>query len=202
MATRKRTTTKTEPVNVEAPTIEVDEAKESIKEVKKVVEKKEPEKVEKVKRTFKDSDGILCRSITQGGLYMEGAKTHMLYEWVEYGDVTFVEYSDLAAAVRIKSNYVFSPLFIVDDEDFVNEFPQLKKFYTENYSINDLETILSYPVERMQEEIKALPKSAIESLKVLAASSINDGDLDSVSKIKVLDDLFGTKLSILAEFKD
>lgn len=90
---------------------------------------------------------------------------------------------------------------MIDDDDFVEEFPQLKKFYTENYSVGDLEVILTYPVDRMMEEIKALPKSTIESLKVLAASSINNGDLDSVSKIKALDEFFGTKLSILAEFK-
>lgn len=156
----------------------------------------------KQKKTFSDSDGIVCRSITQGGLYMEGAKTHMLYEWVEYGDKTQVEYADLAAAVRTKSSYLFNPMFIVEDEDFIDEFSQLKKFYTENYTVNDLESILSYPMNKMLEEISALPKSAIESLKVLAASSINDGTLDSVKKIKALDEVFGTNLSLLAEFKN
>lgn len=187
--TRKRTTTtksKTEPVK---------ETRSSLVEAPK---KEEPKKEKKV---FAQDEGIPCRSITQGGLYMEGAKTKMLYEWSDYGDVTYVEYADLASAVRVRSQYIFSPLFMIDDDDFVEEFPQLKKFYTENYSVGDLEAILTYPVDRMMEEIKALPKSTIESLKVLAASSINDGDLDSVSKIKALDEFFGTKLSILAEFK-
>ena len=171
----------------------------------KTVEKPETKpatKVVKEKKKFSDSDGIVCRSITQGGLFMEGAKTHMLYEWVEYGDETEVEYADLAAAVRIKSSYLFGPMFIVEDEDFIEEFSQLKKFYTENYTVNDLEKILSYPLNKMLEEISALPKSAVESLKVLAASSINDGTLDSVKKIKALDEVFGTNLSLLAEFKD
>lgn len=158
--------------------------------------------IQKEQHKFADSDGITCRSITQGGLYMEGSKTHMLYEWVEYGDKTQVEYADLAAAVRIKSSYLFGPMFIVEDEAFIEEFPQLKKFYTENYTVKDLETILSYQLDRMLEEISALPKSAIESLKVLAASSINEGTLDSVKKIKALDEIFGTNLSLLAEFKN
>lgn len=171
----------------------------------KTVEKPETKaatKVVKERKKFSESDGIPCRSITQGGLYMEGAKTHMLYEWVEYGDVTEVEYADLAAAVRTKSSYLFGPMFIVDDEDFVEEFSQLKKFYTENYTVGDLEKVLSYPFEKMMEEISALPKNALESLKVLAASSINEGTLDSVKKIKALDEVFGTNLSLLAEFKN
>ena len=188
--TRKRTAT---PKTEAAQTV-----KEVAAEPVKEVAKEEPKKVKKV---FAPDDGIACRSVTQGGVYLEGPKTHMLYEWVQYGDITEVEYADLAAMVRTKSQYLFGPWVMVDDDDFVEEFSQLKKFYTENYSIADLEVILSYPVERMIEEVKALPKSAAESLKVLAASSINDGNLDSVAKIKALDDLFGTKLSILAEFK-
>ena len=189
--TRKRTTkAKAEPVK-ETPVQEAPQEKPQTK----------VEKPKKEKKVFAQDEGVACRSITQGGLFMEGAKTRMRYAWSDYGDITYVEYADLASAVRVRSQYVFGPLFLIDDDDFVEEFPQLKKFYTENYSIGDLEVILTYPVERMVEEIKALPKSAIESLKVLAASSINDGELDSVTKIKALDELFGTKLSILAEFK-
>ena len=160
------------------------------------------EKPKVEKKVFKDSDGIPCRSITQGALYMEGAKTHMLYEWVEYGDITMVEYADLAAAVRTKSWFMFSPAFIVDDEDFIDQNAQLKKFYSENYSVHDLENILHQPIDKMREEVTALPKSAVESLKSLAASSITEGTLDSVKKIKVLDELFGTNLNILAEFEN
>lgn len=185
--TRKRTTTTAEQV-VEKP------------EAKVTAQKEKP--VVKEKKKFSDADGIVCRSIIQGGLYMEGAKTHMLYEWVEYGDKTQVEYADLAAAVRTRSPYLFGPMLIIEDEDFIEEFPQLKKFYTENYTVSDLEMVLAYPLERMLEEISALPKSAVESLKVLAASSINEGTLDSVKKIKALDEIFGTNLSLLAEFKN
>lgn len=185
--TRKRTTT-SKPKTVVEPT----------EKEEKVVAKKAKEE----KRVFSDSDGIVCRSIVQGGLFMEGAKTHMLYEWVDYGDKTQVEYADLAAAVRVKSSYVFSPLFIVEDEDFIEEFAQLKKFYTENYTVQDLEAILMYPVDKMISEISALPKSALDSIKVLAASSIDEGTLDSVKKIKALDELLGTNLSVLAEFQN
>ncbi len=190
--TRKKTTTKTA-----APKTETQKTVPSQDSVDKVV-KEEPKKE---KRVFSPDDGVVCRSVTQGGLYMEGPKTKMHYEWVQYGDVTEVEYADLAALVRVKSQYVFGPWFMIDDDDFVEEFQQLKKFYTDNYSLSDLEKILTYPVDDMMNEIRSLPKTAIESIKVLAASSITDGDLDSVAKIKALDDFFGTKLSILAEFK-
>ena len=189
--TRKRTTTP----KAGAPKVEAAKA-ETAKPVKEVAPKTNPKKV------FNADDGVICRSVTQGGLFMEGPKTHMHYEWVQYGDITEVEYSDLAALVRVKSTYVFGPWFMIDDEDFIEEFPQLKKFYTENYTLSDLETILSYPTDRMMDEVRALPKTAAESLKVMSASAISDGTLDSVAKIKALDDFFGTNLSLLAEFKN
>ena len=189
--TRKKTTTQAKPKV---------EPKAEPKVVEKAVEAKTESK--KVRKTFNADDGIICRSVTQGGLFMEGPKTHMHYEWVQYGDITEVEYSDLAALVRVKSTYVFGPWFMIDDEDFIEEFPQLKKFYTENYTLSDLETILSYPTDRMMDEVRSLPKTAAESLKVMSASAISDGTLDSVAKIKALDDFFGTNLSLLAEFKN
>ena len=184
--TRKRTTTASKP-----------KAAATAKTVAEVETKPEKER-----RKFADSDGVTCRSIVQGGLFMEGAKTHMLYEWVDYGDKTQIEYADLAAAVRVKSTFLFSPLLIVEDEDFIEEFSQLKKFYTENYTVQDLEAIIQYPEDEMVKEVTALPKSAKDSIKVIAASAITDGTLDSVRKIKALDELLGTNLSLLAEFKN
>lgn len=200
--TRKRTSSTKAKAKTEEVKVEPVVSEEPVVIEEPVVTKKPATATKPERKVFDQSDGIKCRSITQGGLYMEGAKTHMLYEWVEYGDITEVEYADLAAAVRTKSSYVFGPMFIVDDEDFIKEFPQLKKFYTENYTVSDLEAILKMPLDKMAEEISLLPKSAVESLKVLAASSISDGTLDSVAKIKTLDELFGTNLSILAEFKE
>lgn len=184
--TKKRTTTSKAKTSAAAKTVEPEVKEAPVKQ----------------RRKFADSDGIVCRSIVQGGLFMEGAKTHMLYEWVDYGDKTQVEYADLASAVRVKSAFVFSPLFIVEDEDFIEEFLPLKKFYTENYTVQDLEQILRLPESKMVEEITALPKSALDSLRVIAASAITDGTLDSVRKIKALDELLGTNLNILAEFKN
>lgn len=159
--------------------------------------KTEP-KAEEKKKKFNQDDKIACRSVIDGVLNMEGLKTKNLYSWRDYGDIEYVEYADLVSAVRTKSGFVFNPWFIVDDEDFVNENSQLKKFYTENYSVKELREIIDMPINKMVEAIKALPPSAVESLKSIAASAITSGGLDSVKKIKALDEAFGTDLNLLA----
>lgn len=178
----------------------------------KVEEKSEPKKTaskkadttsdkteKKAKKVFDPSDMIACRSICQGGLYLEGPRTKMPYEWSDYGAVEDVEYRDLVELVRTRSKYIFNPSFIVDDQDFVEEFPSLKKFYDENYTVVELSEVLSLPVNEMISQINTLPKSALETLKSIAASQVSVGQIDSVAKIKALDKVFGTDLNLLSE---
>ena len=165
---------------------------ESVTEVKPVVEAKPK------KKKFDASEKIACRSVTDGILNMEGMKSKNLYTWREYGDIEYVEYADLVAEVRSKSSFLFNPWFIVDDDDFVNEQSQLKKFYTESYTVKELRNILQLPVAEMVATINALPSSAVNNMKSLAAAAISNGTLDSVKKIKALDEIFGTDLNLLA----
>ena len=162
-------------------------------------EEVEVKPAKKEKKKFDQSDGIICRSVTQGGLYLEGAKTKILYEWDDYGDESEVEYRDLVAEVRAKSQFVFRPCFIIDDEDFIAEFPQLEKFYKEKYTVKDLRKVLELPVGEMVDAIKELPKGAADSLKSIAAQQVSTGQLDSVRKIKALDEFFGTDLNLIGE---
>ena len=188
---------KTKAEVVEDEDIVEDEIEEEIDEVE------EEEEVEvakpRVKKTFDQSDGIACRSIVYGSLFMEGLKTQMIYSWTDYDDVTEVEYRDLVAAVRSKSKFVYNPWFIIEDEDFLEEYPQIKKFYTDSYSIRDLKKILTLPVDQMIDSIKKLPSGAFENMKSIAAKQVSDGILDSVSKIKALDQLFDTDLNLIGQ---
>lgn len=184
----KYTTKETTKANGNSETKEVKETKET-----KV---KEPTVQ---KRQFEQNEGISCRSVVQGGVYLTGTKTKMPYEWTAYGDRTEVEYCDLVALVRERSGYLFSPFIIVEDDDFVAEFPQLQKFYSENYSIKELSSILELPLNEMEQTIATLPRTALDSLKNIAANQVSLGQIDSVSKIKVLDRIFGTDLNLISE---
>ena len=163
----------------------------------KVVPKVKEEKSEK--RVFEQNEGISCRSVVQGNVYLTGTKTKIPYEWMDYGDRTDIEYCDLVSLVRERSGYLFNPFIIVEDEDFIGQFPQLQKFYNENYSIAELGKILELSTSEMEKEINALPKTALESLKKIAANQVSLGQIDSVSKIKALDRIFGTDLNLIAE---
>ncbi len=154
---------------------------------------------ERKRKEFKADDGIPCVSIVSGELGMEGVKSKINYRWAERGDITEVEYQDLVAAVRSNTSYIVKPYFIISDPDFVAQFPQLNKIYESMYSIKDLREVLDLPIEEMAATITALPEGAKESIKNMAASAITYGNLDSIAKVKVLDEIFDTKLMLLTE---
>ena len=157
------------------------------------------ETVEKKKKEFSQSDGVLCVSITQGILNVVGVKTGMIYRFADYGDETEIEYRDLVGMIRSKDKAIFEPRFVVVDEDFVAEYPAIKKFYDDEFSLQNIKSILTLPENQMIEEIKKLPTGALNSLKSIAAEQVFTGEIDSVKKIKALDSVFGTDLNLLGE---
>lgn len=181
----------------EIPVVEVEEVAEVIKsEPVKVIESA-PVKVEK--RTFDEKESIICRSVVSGGLYMDGIVSKMPYTWSDFGDEVGVEYRDLVAAVKMKNSYVMKPFFVIMDADFIEEFPFLKNVYEGQYSIKDLANVLTLPVDDMVEEIKKLPPNIKDTLKGIASTWVSNGRLDSFKKIKALDSMLDTDLSLIAD---
>lgn len=197
MATRQVKKTNVKP---KTETIEISIESNIAEElVENIATENAVKKVEKTVKKFEPSDGIQCKSITVGGLYMEGLKTHLLYEWADSGDISYVEYQDLLAAVRSNSGYVTRPLFIIEDEDFIAQNPQLNKIYETMYSFNELkDVILKLNPSDMKSTILALPEGAKNSIKHTASQLITNKTLDSVNKITVLDEIFGTEFKLMA----
>lgn len=143
-------------------------------------------------------DYILCRSVTAGGLNItcpSGAR----YEFYAYGAECEMAYGDLVALVRKHSEHIFIPRIIIEDEDFLAEFPQVANEYSSMYTARGLKEILALPIAQMEEKIKLLPPGAKETIKTIAASEISKGNIDSVKKIKALGDLFGINIDLFSE---
>lgn len=173
-----KTTSKTEEVKTE--------------EVKKTESKPEPKK-------FNPNDGIRCRSVTHGILFVDGLATNMKYTFVDYDYETEITYRDLVALVVARNKAIYNPRIIIMDEDFIAEYPALGKFYKEHFATKNIKEILDMPDYQMKEAISKLPKGAVESLKSIAVNMIVSGEIDSIKRIRALDEAFGTDLSLLNE---
>lgn len=195
---KRKETIKTD-AKVETPKVSIEAESDNTpnKIVVKETETKNVAVTKKEKKTFAPNDGVRCKSITSGRLYMDGIKSHISYEWSDNGDVTEVEYQDIVAAIRSNNNYITQPYFVVEDKDVIEQFPQLNKIYSSMLSIKDIEDVFDLPISAMRKIVTSLPEGAKDSVKHLASKMISNGSLDSVQKIKCLDEIFGTQLILM-----
>lgn len=187
---RTRQENKPEVENQEMKTENNDTTNDITKEVK--IEKT------KEKKTFTDSDYILCRSVWFGGLNVT-CKSGNSYEFSDYGAECEVNYRDLVSLIRKGSDHIFLPRFIILDDDLLEEFPRVKASYETMYTTNDLLNILKLPNSRMKSEIAKLPTASKDVLCKMIASEIASGHLDSISKVRVLSEIFDSDFNLLSD---
>lgn len=176
------------PKNTEVETFE----KEEVQETAPTPAKK------KTPRKFEQNDPILCRSVTYGELLYPARKSQLLYSWANYGDTTEVEYQDLQALRSTKSAYLNAPYFVIEDDELLEQWPELKKLYDKIAAV-DIDKVFNLPLNKFKTTLRNLPVGFRDSIKNIASAKILDGTLDSISKIKAIDEVFNTDLKMLIE---
>lgn len=162
-------------------------------------EKKEEEVLKtndsSTKKEFGQEDLILCRSMVSGQLFVDGVRSGLLYTFADYNDTCEIEYRDLIYLVRsYKDKTIYEPRIVIEDEDFIAENPKLAELYESLYTKGDLIEIINLPLSQMVDTINALPIGCRNALKGIAATMIDNGQLDSIQKIKALDEIFETNM--------
>ena len=147
--------------------------------------------VKKEKKKFNPKDLIPCVSITPGEMFYMGKKSEQLYTFATMDDVVEIEFKDLDYAARTKEAMMFKPRFVVQDNDFIALHPELDKVYANLHSVKDLKEILKMSPTQMEKTILKLPVGAQDSIKTIAATMVDNGTLDSIQRVKVIDKIFG-----------
>lgn len=176
-------------------TSKIDATQETMSDVAEAIKMEAKEQI--VKKEFKDSDYILCRSVWSGGLNV--TSRFGTYEFKKYGAECEIEYRDLVYLARKHSEHIFIPRFVILDEDFLVEFPQIQRVYAEMYTTSDLREILELPISQMKVEIEKLPEATKKTLISLTATEIASGRLDSIKKVKVLSEIFNSDFNLLSQ---
>ena len=175
-----------EEINEEV-TVETEEEVKEKTTTKKTTSKKE-------KRKFDPTETISCRSVCYGELILEGYKSKMLYTWANCGDYADVEYQDLQALQSRKSSFLTKPLFVIEDEELVEQWGSMLKPIYAKIEEEDIEQLIKLSPSQIKKKLKVMPEGIKESVKNMAAAKIVDGELDSINRIKAIDEVLGTEL--------
>lgn len=158
-----------------------------------ILEKAAKPVAKKAARKFAQDDPIMCRSVTYGELLLPGKKSKLLYTWANYGDRTEVYFQDLQALRSTRSKYLNAPLFIIEDEELVEQWPEFKTLYDKVAAI-DADSLFALPINQFKKQLTNLPVGFKDAIKNIASAKIMDGSLDSLAKINAIDEILGTDL--------
>jgi hypothetical protein len=164
-----------------------------------------PRKIETVEeevkepRKFAQDDKIMCKSVIEGGLFFYGDKSRETYKFSGYGDETEVEYRDLTTAINSRSPFVFAPYFIIEDEEFIAQNKALSDYYAKNPDLSNLKSVLDLPIDEMEQRINSFSDATKRAFKTIVISEIADKKVDSLGKISILSNFYGTDFTSIAE---
>ncbi len=161
-----------------------------------VVETKKTNTSVKAPRKYAPDEMIPCRSITYGELLLTGTKSKILYTWANYGDITEMEFQDLQALRSTRSSYLFKPRFIIEDTELVEQWNNdLGKMYKDIIDV-DVEDMFRLPLNQFKSKLKKAPSGIQQAVKNVAGEKILNGTLDSLAKIRAIDEILDTDLKL------
>lgn len=156
-------------------------------------------KPEKPKKVFKQDTPILCKSVRQNNLSYR-SHNGIEYRWTGFGDLREVPYSDIISMKARKSAYLYEPWLLIMDEDlmaqpdFQRDFGKINELYAEFDNPRDF---FERPIAEIRASLVDVPRGLRDLIVYNAGQYINDGTLDRIGVINVLDEVFGTNLRML-----
>ena len=179
-------------------------AKPEITTEETVIEKNEEKIVKEVKKSepvkeYHGDDLISCRSITNGELLYVGKKSGTLYRWSAYGDTSEVEYQDILALKTSKSQFLYDPLFVIEDEGIIDnpKWADIKELYDAMISNDEIAEVLRMDNISFRKLLEALPVGFRKAIVTEVSTQIENGTFDSLQKIKIVDEICNTDLACL-----
>ena len=158
----------------------------------------EVQEVAKEPKVYKEDDFILCRSITLGELIHIGMKSGIRYIFAGKDDTCEIEVRDLNALKARKSDYLYKPYFVVDDEEFLSQprWADIDAMY-DQFRKEDIEELLNEPIARFKALLSQVPDGYKKLVAEEVADRIHKDEFDSLQKIKAIDEICGTDLYCL-----
>lgn len=171
--------------------------------VEKIIEKTAKSKKERLK--LEDYDELSVKSNVFGQLIYINHKTGDETRWDNHGEVQTLTVRDLRD-MKAKQLSFFKEnwISIVDSPDVdldvysledIYEALQIKNYYKNTAVPENLDDFFDWNADKIRKNYKLMPPTIRETLVIRANDKIKDGSLDSISKVKLLEEVFNCELT-------
>lgn len=136
---------------------------------------------------------IPVRSYVDGRVIYKSKKTGVTYKWLEKGAYEILTIDEILNMESQSHKFLHSPWLVVDDEEVIEAF-NLTDLYQSLEKVEDIDSFISLPFKEQQEIYDNLPKSVQKQVYNHIYNKVDNGEIDSRSKIKQLEELVKIKL--------
>lgn len=116
------------------------------------------------------------------------------FEWENFHDDNYLELRDLVAMRNSYPTY-FKECWVVVDDDIL-EYLNVKRFYESAIDMENFDSIFNKSPLELKTLLEKLPSSMKTSVSQRAKQLVDDGTIDSMKIIKVLNDALNVDLSM------
>ena len=164
-----------------------------------------PVKQKKEKLKLSDSSDVLVRSNVFGRLIYIDHKTDDETNWEHAGDEQVLTVRELLN-MKAKQSIFFKENWIsivgsddVDMDEYsvadIYEALNISRYYKDSVVPDDLAEVFDWSENAVREKIKLFPVTIRESIIIMANDKIMDGTLDSISKVKLFEEVLECELA-------
>lgn len=158
-----------------------------------VVESAPVRKTYKAKRTLDPHQYVTVRSGFHGVLVYVSSKTGEKFKWESFGDEQDMELQELKNAKNSHKIYFEGSYFLLDDPEVI-EYLGVERYYKHALNYKEFETIFDMPADELDERLKDVPKDQKLTIAYRAKQLIDEGRIDSLKVITVLEKHLGVEL--------
>lgn len=183
---------------------------EKVKEVDEIQDVKKEDEIdeffdvgiqEEETNGFKDGDMITVMSGINGEYIHHSPDTGRAYRFRGFGQTAKVPYKELVAIRNLYPTVLEDGWLIVLNKDLINEF-DLKDSYSNILTPKNSRTIFKKSTEEIVEFASSLPRAMKVTFVDLARKAYRKGDLDKMSAINAIQELFNISLEDNAPIHD
>lgn len=157
--------------------------------VKEAEDKKTPIRKKEIDRF----EPIPVMNVTNGKLIYVSKKTGAEWVWGDYGDIEYVEFQELLTMRSGQKRFLDEPFLLILEEDVV-DYLGLNKMYDSMINLDSLDDIFKLNQKDFEEIVEKSPKGIKHSIVTRARQKVENETLDSVKKIKYINERFNTDI--------
>ncbi len=159
----------------------------------------------KEKLVLKDTDEVVVKSNVFGELIYINDRTGDQIVWENYGDEQVLSAKDIRDMKAKQQSFFKEGWISIIDSSCVNfdeytlkdvyDALQIGRYYADDLVSFDLDTVFTLSEDALKKKVANMSNTVKRTVIIRANDKIRDGSLDSIKKVKLLEEVLGCELT-------